>query len=213
MEVFPILAVAAVVLGAFVCLSWLSMHLPAEPASKTEKKKNDVKERTRWHVFHLHFDKLHHNSDKRALVVEGGSAGIKLFREAELSERHLVLADSDEEHSIRLDRGFLFSHRLHISVDNQPLLALQAGRRAPGTPKLEFNKSAYKCSVQGDVKHREFELRRDNRLVAIVSRQAAVTADGTHEGSYRVETLKGEKPLPILGVVVGLEVALGKPAD
>jgi uncharacterized protein YxjI len=207
METLHLLVLAVVSVGALACLGWL-------PSTGTKKKrKKEAKESTRWNVFHLHFDNLHKKTQSAAMVIDGGPKSTKLFRkETGSSERHFVLTDSEDKHSIRLDRGFLFSrHRLQIAVDNQPILAVQPGRKGTGTPKIEFAKKAYKCSLHGDVKDREFELRRDNRLVAIVSRRAAATVDGARDGCYRIETLKGEKTLPLLGVLLGLEVALGKP--
>ena len=205
MEESNLLALVAVSIGALACFGWAVLGIPKK------KKKKEAKETTRWNVFHLHFDNLYKKESSPELVIESVPKGTKLFRkDSGPNERHFVLADDDDKHSIRLERGFFSRHRLQVAVDNKPILAVH-GRKGSGTPKIEFAKKAHKCSLQGDVKDREFELRRDNRLVAIVSRRAAATVDGTLDGCYRIETLKGEKSLPLLGVLLGLEVALGKP--
>jgi len=66
--------------------------------------------------------------------------------------------------------------------------------------------------LQGAPEIREYEIRRGEQLVTLVSRQA-MRADDAGEGAYRVEILKGEAALPLLAIVFGVEVALGRPAD
>ena len=66
--------------------------------------------------------------------------------------------------------------------------------------------------VQGSVRDREFEVRRGDRLAAVISWQDEA-GKLSPRGEYFVEILRGEDALALLGIVVAVEIAVGPVED
>jgi uncharacterized protein YxjI len=194
-----------------VALTGLLVALVKATCKAPEDEEAAPPEPSRWKLFRVRAAHLHRRlPSPQPALVEEEAKGLKLFvSEWEHSERRVVIKDEEGNTRIKISRGMLFARkRLHVEIEKKPFLRLLPALKGKKVPVLRFADGAWKCNIQGDPCRREYEIRKDEKLVAIVSRPAAA-ANLSPPADYIVETLKAEEPMPLLGVVLALEVALG----
>ena len=199
--------ISAALIGILVALGKAAWKSPKEDPRKS-------RETTRWKAFRVHFSPVHQKHPSlNDHVVEELPKGLKLFvSPREPAGRHFVLEDSKGKERIRISRGMLLARKkLQVSVNKQPLCRLRPPPKGKKVPVVDAVDALESCKIQGDPYRREYELRKAGKLAAIVSRQGP-TRDSDLGQDYLVETLKTERALPLLAVVLALEIALG-PTD
>jgi uncharacterized protein YxjI len=194
-----------------VALAGLVVALVRANCKSPKEEEQRPPEISRWKTFHVRSGSLHKQpSSPLEALVEEEPKGLKLLlSEWERSERRVIIRDEEGNTRVRISRGMLFTRkRLQVDLDGRSLLRILPAPKGKKIPVLRFAEGAEKRDVQGDPASREYEIRKDAKLVAIVSRPGA-TARSSPAGEYIVETLKTEEPLPLLAIALALDVALG----
>jgi hypothetical protein len=178
---------------------------------KPQKKKAPSKD-NRWRAFQVQLGMLYDRKKSEGFAIKEVPKGIKLrCTEKNADERHFVFADGEGAKRVKMSRGMLFSrNRVQVQLDGRHFLTAHLPAGDGQRVKLDFARGEERYVLQGKPEKREFELRKQERLVAIVSHQATAALDDVGNG-YRVEVLKGEPTLRPLTVVLAVEAALGNP--
>ena len=101
-----------------------------------------------------------------------------------------------------------FRDRLSVLIKGKAWLSVRIPRPGEKKPRLDFASPAEACEIQGNVTGREFEVRKQGRLIANVSWQRPV-GDSTPLTDYVLESVKDEDPLPLVALVLAVEAAMG----
>jgi len=169
---------------------------------------------TRWKRFRVHFEALHGSLLETVPLVVEEPAGLQLSaarREAASTRRWTVLGSSGGAPVIEISRGLIFlRRRLRVLLQGKEwlhvLLPRPAERKAR-KPELKFLTPIGGYEVNGNIPGREFEVRRQGRLVASTFWEDTKDSAADRR-NFLVEVLKTEESLPILSIVLALEVAL-----
>ncbi len=199
--------------GALVIILILVSNLGENSKSPRDE---PAKPLPRWRVFSVSATPLH-EFDPRESLVAVENDGDARFLARSLYSRHWELEyagrarDAAEkiESRVEIYRTGIFKPRLCARIDGRPWLSIEESSRKRDRPSLRIRGDARGLRIHGDLAERDYELRRDGKLVAMVTK---TNTDGTNSKSnYQVELLRSEEPQQLLTVVLCLEAALPNP--
>lgn len=196
------LLLSALVTGGVFLVAWTSRK-PESPSSPPP-------EATRWKRFRIHFGALHNASVEPVTLVTEEPNGLKLVAgpRAQSTPRRLKVFKG-KDGVIEIVRGFLFFRdRLQVLLTGKHWLQVRLPSPGEKRPQLNFVTPSNALEIQGNVADREFEVRKQGRLVASISWQRG-ERDSSPRKDYVLESLKGEDPLPLLALVLAVEAAMG----
>lgn len=206
MEENHYIVASALVVGVIFLVAVLSRKERSPPTTATKN--------SRWSRFRFYHERIHGVGPEGRTAVKEAPHGLNLFvlPRHGLSESSLHLQVEKGAGKIEITRGWFFRRRFRVQVRNKYLLDVEAlGRRADEV-LLRHPVAAEPYSIQGSVRDREFEVRRGDRLAAVISWQDEA-GKLSPRGEYFVEILRGEDALALLGIVVAVEIAVGPVED
>jgi uncharacterized protein YxjI len=195
----------------FACALVIGVIFLAAVVSRKEKPKpTTAKKDPRWKRFRIYHERIHGvGPEGRTAVSEvPGGLGLVVLPQHGLPQSTLCLTVEKGANKIEITRGWFFRRRFRVRVRGKHFLEVEAYGRGATAVHLRSPAAAERYSVQGNVRDREFEVRRANRLAAAVSWQSE-GSKVSPRGEYFVEVLRGEDPLALLGIVVAIEMAVG----
>ena len=204
MPAFEFILFSAAVSGILLTLAYTVWN--------PKQKKRLKPEVSRWRTFHVNAGVLHGRASARQPAVTSLKGDFELHLDGKSGDGNIILHDEERVPRLRLVRGLaLLGKRWKVFVDRKRFLKISPGPSSQSFHNLHFESPDDEIEIQGCPKRREYEIRRKDRLVAIVSRQGRdhIEYADISKHSYLVETLKTESCLPLLSIALGLEWSMG----
>jgi hypothetical protein len=188
-------------------LLWFGLLMRPQP-----EKKAPPKESTRWKRFRIIPATLHGELAEAAAVVTEEPAGLKLTalpRDAGARGR-IRIANSSGSVVFAITRGWFLSRTLRVLVEGNELLRLALPRDPRSRMEVELAPPLGPLELAGSLLKREYEIRRQGSLIAMVSWQRR-GGDKAVKEEYILESLKGEDAMPLLALTLAIEAAQEPP--
>ncbi|HVR74578.1 MAG TPA: hypothetical protein VMT52_09610 [Planctomycetota bacterium] len=176
------------------------------------ERKEPPKEATRWKRFRIIPAALHGALAEAAAVVSEEPAGLKLTalpRDGGARGRIRIASDSGSIVLV-IARGWFLSRTLRVQVDGNELFCVAPPRGPKGQVEVQFTPPLGPLDLAGSLLKREYEIRRQGNLIAMVSWQRR-GGDKAVKEDYILESLKGEDAMPLLALTLAIEAAQDPP--
>lgn len=184
-------------------LLWFGLSMRPHP-----EKKEPPREATRWKRFRISPAALHGALAEAAAVVSEEPTGLKLTalpRDGGARGR-IRIADSSGSIVLVIARGWFLSRTLHVQVEGNELFRVSLPRGPRGRIEVQFTPPVGPFDLFGSLLKREYEIRRQGNLIAMVSWQRR-GGDKAVKEEYILESLKGEDAMPLLALTLAIEAA------
>ncbi len=199
-----LLVFVTVVSAIGLLLGWIS------GSSKKEKDASDFDDVSRWRVFRVSPSVLHKGGfDKKAVVVEDPE-GTRLL--ARPFHGKWEIAGDGKRHGegdmhVEISRRGLLTARFHARLDGREWLSVRKFEGKHSHPEIRYRKASKSLQVAGTPLERDYEIRRGEKLVAMVTNRPPSPASDVTD-HYTLEILKSEDPKPVLALVMCMEAAM-----
>jgi len=199
----------------------LLVSLTSEPSSKKEEARPEVDQTSRWRVFRILPEVLHDHETEKTAVVADEVGGVRLLahpfagqgwkfslqtKEHRAGKRGTRARPADDL-DLEITRRGLLTSRFHVSLDGKPWLSVTVDKGARSMPEIRRHDRGESLRIVGSPHQRDYEVRRNGKLVAMVS-DAPPAGARESNGDYTLEVLRSEDPKPLLTLVLCMEAAL-----
>ncbi len=212
----PILLLLTVIAAVALVVS-----LTSEPSSKNEEPGPEADQASRWRVFRILPEALHDHETEKSAVVADEVGGVRLLArpfagqgwEFSLQGREHRTGERGERErrtealNLEITRRGLLTPRFCVSLDGKPWLSVRVDKGARSMPEIRSHDRGESLKIAGSPHQRDYEVRRNGKLVALVS-DAPPAGAREPKGDYTLEVLRSEDPKPLLTLVLCVEAAL-----
>ena len=199
----------------------LVVSLTSEPSSKKDESRPQADQASRWRVFRILPEVLHDHETEKSAVVADEVGGVCLVAHP-FAGQGWEFSQQGNEHragkrgarerpaddfNLEITRRGILTSRFHVILDGKPWLSVGVDKGARSMPEIRRHDRGESLKIAGSPHQRDYEVRRNGKLVAMVS-DAPPTGAREPKGDYTLEVLRSEDPKPLLTLVLCVEAAL-----
>ena len=198
--------------GAVVVVSIaLLLPRPPKPDKKGRKGKPPV---SRWRVFKVDPAVLHSSRSGAATVAGEQPEGCRFVSQPLARAGWRVeptetdgepAARGRKRRAIEIRKRGLMAPRWEARGAGEEWVTVRRRSRKKKRPEIRCRRAAKGLEIGGNLEERDYEIRREGRLLATVSSDTEAADGGT---PYRLEVLRTEDARPVVALVLCLEAAL-----